>query len=113
MSQKFGVAGRRIELLDAERAQRLDGVGGDIEPGADLAQGRRLLAHDGLGAPLLQCQRRGEPADPAAYDRNARCAWHSDILPFLSSCGLGRASMRTGRHAGRSMDCRVKPGNDG
>src|SRR6185437_7678374 len=100
--EKVGVAGRRIELtLDAERAQRLHGVGRDVESGADLAQCRRLLAHDGLGAPVLQCQRRGEPADPAAYDRNARCAWHSDILPFLSSyAGLTRASMRTGRHAG-------------
>ena len=52
--------------LKAERAERLHRVGREVDPGPDLAEGRRLLADDGLGAPMLERQRRGEPADPAA-----------------------------------------------
>ena len=107
--EKVGIAGDGVDLvLDAERAQRLDGIGRGVEPGADLAQIRRLLAHDGLGAAMLQRQRRGEPADPASHDGNARCAWHQASSTFGSAvwiAGSGPAMTRQGafrRRARRS-----------
>jgi hypothetical protein len=69
-------------VLEVESAQCLDRIGREIEPGANLAQRARLLAHDGLGAAPLQRQRRSEPADTAADDGDARGARHGFFLPF-------------------------------
>src|SRR5262249_46456891 len=52
----------------------------EVEPGADLAQRCRLLADHRLGAALLERQRRGQPADPAADDGDAWRARHSTPL---------------------------------
>ena len=71
--QKFRSPADGFDLvLEAERAERLDRVGREIEAGADLAVHRRLLADDDLGAAALQRQRRGKPADAAADNGDAR-----------------------------------------
>src|SRR5208282_1545801 len=42
--QKIGFRSDRLNVLfEAERAQRLDRIGREVEPGADLAQRARLL----------------------------------------------------------------------
>ena len=78
----------RLDLgPDAERAQRLDGVRGQIEACAKLAQRRRLLADDRLDAAPLERQRRGKPTDTAADDSDAWRAWHEVVLPAARACG--------------------------
>jgi hypothetical protein len=78
---KFRRIGRGIDLvLEAERTQRLDGVRRKPNAGADLGKLRRLLADNDLGTLALERKRRRKPADPAANDKNARCARH---LPSL------------------------------
>ena len=60
----------RQRFAEAERAQDARGVAADLKPGADLAEGRRLLEQFGLDAALAQRQERGDSADAAACDEN-------------------------------------------
>ena len=62
--------------IDAQRPERLHRVGRQIDPGADLAMHRRLLANDDLGAATLERQRRGQSANAASDDNDAWHAWH-------------------------------------
>lgn len=81
--EKIGFRRDRLNFLfETKRTQRLDRVGREIEPGADLTQSAGLLVHHHLGAALLQRQRRSEPADAAADDGDARGAGHRSFLPF-------------------------------
>jgi len=74
----------RIDLvLEAERAQRLDGVRHNPDPGADLAEPGRLFAENDFGVLPLQRQSRGKSADAAA-DENARHPQHA-FLPCRSN----------------------------
>src|SRR5262249_31740488 len=66
-------------VLEAERAQRLDGIGRKPDAGADLGKLGRLLADNNLGALTLERERRREPA---ADNQNA---WHPRHLPSRSN----------------------------
>ena len=68
-------------VVQSERTQRLDGIGREIEAGADFAQRAGLFADDGFGAALLQRQRSGKAADAAADNGDARFAWHGRCPP--------------------------------
>ncbi len=70
-------------VVKAERAERLDRVGREIDPGPDLAENGRLLADDDLGAAPLQRQRRRQAADAAADDGDAWRPWHVCSSPIL------------------------------
>src|SRR4029078_9652088 len=56
------------QLADAERVERVPGIGCDLEARAYLAELRRLLEHDALEALARQSERGGEAADAAAGD---------------------------------------------
>jgi hypothetical protein len=67
--------------LDTERAARLDGIGREVDAGADLAQHGRLLGNDRLGAAPLERQRRRKSADAAGVrgiSRSSCSAHHTD-----------------------------------
>ena len=81
-------------VVQSERTQRLDGIGREIEAGADLAQRAGLFADDGFGAALLQRQRSGKAADAAADNGDARFAWHGRCPPARLVVTLTH-SMRT------------------
>src|SRR6185312_14501341 len=56
--------------LEPEMAQRVHGVGADLDTGADFLQPRRLLVDLDLVAVLHQEGRRGEAAEAGAGDQN-------------------------------------------
>jgi hypothetical protein len=57
-------------LADAEAIEAVEGVGAELNAGADLTQLRGLLQHQRRDVLLRQRQRRGEPADAAAGDED-------------------------------------------
>ena len=67
------------ELADAERIERVPGVGRELDAGADLAELGRLLEDDGFEALAREAERHGEAADAAAGDddglRVSRGGW--------------------------------------
>src|ERR1700694_4501937 len=53
-------------LADAERVDRVPGVGRELDAGADLAELARLLEHQDAEVPARERERDGEPAEAAA-----------------------------------------------
>ena len=79
------LAGERPQRrLDAERAQHLDGVRPELQPGPDLAELCRALVDLDLEAALAQGAGRGEPADARSDHRDARLPGHVAVLGFRS-----------------------------
>ena len=60
----------RQRIAEAERPQDARRVAADLEAGADLAEGRRLLEQLGRDAALPQRQQRRDAADAAARDQD-------------------------------------------
>src|SRR6202011_3065523 len=75
-------------LADAESIEAMEGVGPELDAGADLAQLARLLQHQRGDALLRQRQCRGEAADAAARDE--------DPIAHPSSRPEPRAARRSG-----------------
>ena len=65
-------------LIDqAEAVEHMEDVGAELDAVADGAEFRRAFEHArGPSAPR-QCQRRREPAEPAADDEDGVCCSHS------------------------------------
>ena len=61
-------------LADAEIVEGVEGVGPELDAGADLAKRRGFFQQDRANALLRQPQRRGEAADAAARDQDRPCA---------------------------------------
>ena len=61
---------RPRRLADAQPIETVEGVGPELDAGADLAQLRRLLQHQRGNVLLRQRQRCGQAADAAARDEN-------------------------------------------
>ena len=73
-------------LAHAEPIEAMEGIGAQLDAGADLAQLRRLLEHQRGDALLRQRERRGEAADAAA-GRCRKSSLRSGCHPHdLSSC---------------------------
>ena len=101
------------ELADAERIERVPGVGGDLDAGADLAELRRLLEHHALESLARERQRGGEAADAAAGDDHrafvSRGGWrcHRAHLPSSPGrCACARSGMYRPRAAGGARPAR-------
>ncbi|MEI2735834.1 MAG: hypothetical protein V9G24_14175 [Rhodoblastus sp.] len=72
-------------LADAERVEGGEGVGTELDAGADFADLRRLFENRDLEALPRQRQRRGEPADAAAdHDDPAALPSHVALPAGLS-----------------------------
>ena len=106
---EFRRIGRRIDLvLEAERTQRLDGVGRKSDAGADLGKLRRLLADDDLGALALERKRRRKPADPAADDQECAVSAAFAFPPQNSTTKLKQPCARRAHR----VNCRASPTRD-
>lgn len=55
-------------VADAQCIEGMEGIGAELDPGADLADLRRLLQHLDAESLAHQCQCGGEAADAAAGD---------------------------------------------
>ncbi len=55
-------------IADAQRVEAVEGVGPELDAGADFAQHRRLLQHQHRQAALRQSECGGQAADAAAGD---------------------------------------------
>ena len=71
------------------------GIGGELDAGAGFLEPLRLFEHDGAEALARERQRRGQPADAGACDKDgARCR-HGD--PPAGRSGGRVRSARIGR----------------
>jgi hypothetical protein len=79
----------RQVLGEAQAMQDPRGVGADLDPGADLADGRRALVDVHVEAGLQQRQRRRDPADAATDDRDRGVGRSCDVqvLAVVASTG--------------------------
>src|SRR5262245_7367681 len=75
--------------IEPERAKRLDRVGRQRDPGADLADLRRLLVDLDLEVAPVHRHGGGQSANPGTDDGDLRLSWHSD-----RSRGGGRSMVR-------------------
>ena len=71
-------------LADAQAIEAVEGVGPELDAGADLAELARLLQHQRGDALLRQRQRRREATDAAAGDEDL----YLGPPTTLSSCSL-------------------------
>ncbi len=63
---------RARRLAHAEAVEGAEGVGGELDPGADLAKLGRLLEHGDRKAAPGKAERRGKPADAAPRNENRK-----------------------------------------
>ena len=61
-------------LADAEIVEGMEGVGPELDAGADFAERRGLFQQDRADALLRQAERRREAADAAARDQDGRAS---------------------------------------
>ena len=86
------------QRADAERVERVPGVGRDLDAGADLAELRRLLEHHRAEALARERQRGGEAADAAAGDDDRL------LVPRRSLQHVKRCAAQRGARIGQRFD---------
>src|SRR5205814_3734567 len=83
---------------DAQPIEAVEGVGAELDAGADLAELSRLLQHQRRDALLGERQRRCEAADAAAGDEDSTVLGHP--RPSRHAAGLFRAPAGRGYPTG-------------
>ena len=96
----------RQRIAEPERPQDARRVAADLEAGADLGEGRRLLEQFGLDAALAQRQQRRDAADAAARDQDLSL-W-SDTTGHLRCCPIRFNHLRSFPRKRESRDGNFK-----